>query len=322
MGERVFSKVQYGLEGAGTKGTAVPSTAIWPGRITVPADRKPVFPAYATGRKSGPITSQVNQILVDPMTLSIDEAVIEKMPLLFNLLLVGSTAAAAGAWTYAPSLTAAGTYDAATIEFGDDTEQYEVEYCMCRRLRISGRLGANEGVKVEAELFGRQITVTSFTAALTLGTLTPLIANLTKFWINDTWATVGNTQKTGLLREFDIEIMNGLHPKFMADGALVFSSYGEAELSVVGTFVYEGNADADTEYDKFVAQTARAIQLQIGDDTNGVKIQMYGKYEEIIPLGSESDGNNLHTVVFHGMDDNQATPHILGVVVNTAATAI
>lgn len=320
MGERVFSLVQYGVEV--TKGTAVAATAIWPGTVRVPADRKPTFPRYSTGRRSGPITSQVNQVLADGITLAMEGVASEKLPILFNLFLKGGVTAAAGSWTYDPTLTAAGTYDAITLEYGDDTEQYEIEYCMCRRLRISGRLGADEGVNVEAELYGRQISVSSFTTPLSLGTLTPLVANVSKIYINDTWATLGSTQKTGLLREFDIELLNGLHPKFMADGTLYFSSYGEGDLSVLATFVYEGNSDADTEYDKFIAQSARAIRLEIGSATEGLVLDMYGKYEEIIPLGSESEGNNLHTAVFHSMDDNQATPHVLKAVVKTAATAL
>jgi hypothetical protein len=321
MGERVFTMVQYGVEG--TKGTAVPATAKWPGTVKVPTDRKPKFPRYATGRRSGAITSRIDQYLVDGMTLSMDEGVYEYLPVLFNMLMVGATTAGTGKWQYKPTLTTAGVYDTTTIEFGDDTEQYEVEYCMCRRVRNSGRTGADEPVKVEAELFGRQITVTSFTAAQTLkATLTPMIANMATFSIDTTWAGLGGTAKTGLLREWDIEILNGLHPKFFANGTMTFGGYGEGDLAVLATFVYEGNADADAEYDAFAAQTSRAMRLLIGDATNGLQIDMFGRYEEIIPLASESDGNNLHTAVFHGMDDNQATPHIVEVIVNTPSTTL
>lgn len=323
MGEKVWSKCQYGVEV--TKGTAVVATKLWPGTVSVPPDRSVNFLTPVTGRRGGPILSAISQVIVDPLTLSMgDAAYIEAIPVMLAMLLDGTVTPVSGSgkWIYTPVLTAAPSLKSLTVEWGDDTQAYEAEYVMARSLKIRGRTGENGFVTCELDCFGKQITKTTFTAALTTGSLTPLVSNMASLWIDPTWATLGTTAKAGLLREWDIEISNGVHPKQMADGALTYSTYGIGNLSVAANFVFEGNAAAVTEYDAYRAQTARAIRILIGDATNGLQIDMYGKYETVQPLGQEADGNNLHTAVFMGMDDNQATPHNLAITVNTASTTL
>jgi len=335
MGEVVFRKNQYGLEV--TKGTAVPATAMWPGVVRLPADRKPVFPKYVTGTRGAAIISQVNQYLVDGLMLESPEGgmVFEKLPLVFSIGLKGGVTAAEVTpaqgdygWAFTPSLTASNTPDAITLETGDDVEQYEVEYVMAKRIRLGGKIGQNEGVTCEVECFGRQVSDSAFTAALTPGTLTPMTANLVKMWIDANWAALGTTQKTGLLREWNLEILTGYHFKFMADGQLYFSSHGEGVIDALLTMVYEGNTAADTEWDAFRAQTSRAIRIKvegpvIGTGTaNSLTIDLFGRYEEIVPMAQESEGNSLHTAVFHAISDNLATPHLIGVTVVCDSNAI
>ncbi len=89
------------------------------------------------------------------------------------------------------------------------------------------------------------------------------------------------------------------------------------------TLTFEGNADADTLWDAYYAETAKALRLQIlgsqigTGENHSLTIDTFGMFEEVIPLGDEKDGNNLHTAIFHGISDNQATPHLLGVKVST-----
>lgn len=320
MGEKVFTMAQYGVEV--TKGTAVASTKIWPGTVKLGTDRTPKFVKYANGRRGGATATRVDQIHASDIVLTMEDGAFEKLPLLFSMLLKGGVTPVAGVWTFDPSLTAAGTYNAITLEYGDDTEQYEIPYCMCTSVRISGRLGADEPVKVEARCFGQKIDVTGFTGGLTQGTLTGMIANIATLWIDSSWAGLGGTKKSALLRSYDIEITNGVHPKWLADGSLSYNAYGEGELGIVASFDYEGGTDADTEYDKFIAGTPQAFRLLIGDATNGLQIDWYGAYELVLPLGSESEGNNITTAVVQGMDDNGATPHKLLVKVNTPATGV
>ncbi len=324
MGEKVFVKNQYGKEV--TRGTAVAASAMWPGILKMPTDRKPVFPEYMTGRRIRSINSQINQYLVDGGTLSMEQMVFEKLPMLFLGGIKGGVTATETtpsqtdyAWAFGPSLTAANAPNAFTFETGDETQAYEMEFAMFKRIKFAAAMGQDAGVSCEAEFFARQISGSTFTSSLTPGTLTPMVANKSKIYIDTTWANLGVTQKTNLVKSWDLEILTGLHPKFMADGTLYFSTYGEGYIDAILTMVMEGNTTADSEWDAFRAETNRAIRVlvegpQIGSGVvNKMQVDLFGRWEEIQPLGQEEDGNNLHVGIFHMMDDNQATPHAIDI---------
>jgi len=328
MGELVFRKCQYGKEA--TRGTAVPATAVWPGTITVPADRKPKFPAETLGIRARAQRGVVHQIGLDGITLTMEDGIFQKLPILFLCALKGDVTGVEQTpdqhdylWDFSPSLSASNAPNAMTLEYGDDVQAFEMEYAMIKRLVISGRIGADEPVKVEAELFAKQITPTTFTGSLSAIKGEAMIANLTKLYVNDTWANLGNTQKTDLLREFSVEILTGIHPKFFANGVKTMSSHGEGFLDAMATLTFEGNATADGYYDDFVAGTEHALQIliegsQIGSgEKHSLELDLYGSFEEVIPLSSEADGNNLHAAVFHAHSDREATPHLLAAKVIT-----
>ena len=333
MGELAFRKVQYGREV--TRGTAVVATKMWPGVITVPVDRQPVFNQLTTGRRARAQAGTINQLLVDGFTLQMEQGVFQVLPFLMSMLLKGGVTAtettasqADYAWDFTPSLTAANAQNAFTVEFGDDTQAYEIEYCMARRLTIAGTLGENAGVSLEAECFGRQITATTFTGALAPLPYEYMVANMSKLYKDSTWATLGSTQLTSTLQDYSIEILSGLHPKFLGDGQKTFSTHGEGFIDAMATFTFEGNATADAIWDDFQAGTKRALQLQVNGAQIGsgttyqLKVNMFGQFESVIPLNSEKNGNNLHAAVFHILDDNAATPHSLGVGVTTNANTV
>lgn len=334
MGEKVFSIVQYGKES--TRGTAVPATAKFPGTFKVPADRKPVFPEASLGLRVKSQRSAIRQILVDGATLSMPDAVFQRLPMLFSMGLrtvtAPSTPVTVGQtdylWSFAHSLTAANNPDAFTIEYGDDTQAYEIEYCMAKRYKIDIKVGQDAGVSIETEIFGRQITPTTFTASLSNPTVTDMIANLSRIWIDTAWASLGTTEQTTLMRECSIEILTGLHPKFYAQNSKLFAAHGESFLDCRATFTFEGGSAADAQFDLFQAGTARAIRVgcygpQIGTGTpHSLVIDMFGTWEEVVPLGNEADGDNLHTAIFQTHGDGLATPHHFAVAVTTNANTL
>jgi len=336
MGERVFNQVQYGLESSSAHGTQVATTRRSLGTITVPADRKPTFPEDTLALRARSARAVVYQIAADSVPWKMEHPIFQEMPAIFSCGLKGAVTAAEQTpskgdylWDFTPSLTASNAPDSLSLEVGDDVEQYLMEYAMAKRITIGGKLGADEPLKVEAELFARQVTPGAFTASQAAhATPEAMIADLTKFYIDPAWASLGSTQKTSLLREFSIEILTGLHPKWHG-ATKTCSTHGVGFIDGMGTLTFEGNSDADTLFDAFQAGTPKAIRLLtegsvIGTSTikHSLQIDLYGIFEEIIPIGSEQDGDNLHTAVFHGISDGTATPHMLGVKVSTSANAI
>jgi hypothetical protein len=314
----------------------VAATKAWPGKITVPADRKPVFPEESLGLRARAQRAVIYQLLVDGMKLNLEHGVFQKLPFLFSIGLKGGVTPVEQTtdqddylWDFTPSLSASNTPKSGTIEFGDDTQAYEVECCMAKSIKISGVIGDNAPVKIEADLFGKQITPTTFTSSLAVAQDEAMIANLTKLFIDDASDGFGGTQVTDLLREYSVEILTGLHPKFFANGQKTFNGHGEGFIDVMATFTFEGNSGADAQFDLFQAGSSRAIRLliegsQIGSGENhSLKLDMWGTWEEIIPLGNEKEGNNLHTAVFHCHTEPEVTPAFkLGVNVITNVSAV
>jgi hypothetical protein len=71
----------------------------------------------------------------------------------------------------------------------------------------------------------------------------------------------------------------------------------------------EGTSVADGYYDSMQAKTPHSIRIktigsQIGSGTTySMVFDLWGVFEEMQPMGSEADGNNLHVALFHGIYD-------------------
>lgn len=338
MGERAFTKLYYGLEASDGQGTAVAADTQLVG-ITVPevpADRIVRRPEEDLGLRAASMRSWIGQYLYQN-TLSFEDSYFQLLPVLFSIGVKGGVSASEQnsgegdyAWDFTPSLTATNTPDSLTVEFGDDAQAYEVEYLMAERLMVSGTI--NQGaeaspVSVEADVFGRQIAATSFTGAISPPTATEINAKLARFYLDTAWSGVGGTEKTGLLREFSIEILTGLHPKFHGDQNQYFNTHGQGKFAVRGEFTFEGNSDADAIWDAYRASTFNVVRLsisgaQIGSgDNHNLTLDIGGTWEDVIPLGGEESGNNLHTAVLVAHYDTTGSK-LFDVDVTTDVSAI
>jgi hypothetical protein len=320
MGNRFFSKVQYGKET--TRGTAVAATKLMLGKVpAVGSDRKPVFPSEDVGINTPAVRSVIHQYLYQN-TLSTEHGYFQQMPVLFGCGLKGGVTPTETTpsqldylWAQTPSLVSGvdNAQNAMTIELGDDTQAFEAEYAMIERIRISGNVAQGQDaspVSVEADFFARQLTPTTFTPAIALPAAEPMNAKLAQFYLDTTWAGVGGTEKTNILRAFDIEILTGLHPKFSGSGNKYFNEHGQGMISVTANFTLEGTTAADAIFDAQQAKTFQVIRLkvtgsQLGTGTNhSLSIDIGGEWESVSPLSSEDRGDNLHSAVLVGRYDS------------------
>lgn len=317
MGSRFFSKVQYGKES--TRGTAVAATKIWMGQApAVGSDRQPVFPVENIGIRAESVRGEIYQYLYQN-TLSSEHGTFQRLPVLFGCGLKGGVTATETTasqqdylWSFTPSLTAANSPDALTIELGDDVQAFEAEHCMFERIRISGNVAQGmeaSPVAVEADFFGRQLTPTTFTGALSIPTVETMNAKLSRFYLDTSWAGVGGTEKTNILRSFDVEIITGVHPKFSGSGNKYFNTYGEGIIGVMANFVLEGDSNADAIFDAQQAKTFQVVRLavngaQIGSGTtHNLTVDIGGYWETVSPLGGEDRSDNLHNAALRGVYD-------------------
>lgn len=317
MGNRFFSKVQYGKETV--NGTAVAATKILLGKApAVNSDRKPVFPNENVGIRTDAVRSVIHQYLYSN-TLSIEHGYYQVLPWLFGCSLKGgitpteqTTGQGDYLWTFTPSLIAANSPDSSTIELGDDVQVWKTEYCMFERIRIGGQVAQGmdaSPVKVEADFFGRQLTSATFTGSLSLPAVEPINAKLSRFYLDTAWAGIGATEKTNILRGFDVEILSGVHPKFSGSGNKYFNIHGEGLIAVTANFTLEGNSDANAIFTAHQAQTFQAVRLKTIGALIGttipysLTIDIGGVWESVSPLGGEDRNVNLHTATLRGYYD-------------------
>lgn len=317
MGNRFFSKVQYGKES--TRGTAVAATKILLGKVpAVNSDRQPVYPSEDVGIRADAVRAVVHQYLYNN-TLSTEHGYFQQLPALFGCGLKGGVTASEVTpsqgdylWTFTPSLTAANNPDSLTIELGDDVQAFESEYAMFERIRISGQVSQGmdaSPVNVEADFFGRQLTPTTFTGALSLPTAEPINAKLSRFYLDTAWSGVGGTEKTNILRGFDIEILTGVHPKFSGSGNKYFNTHGEGLIMATANFTLEGDSNANAIFNAQQSQALQVVRLKIGGGTIGsgtphsLSIDIGGTWESVSPLGGEDRTDNMHTATLRGYYD-------------------
>jgi hypothetical protein len=142
---------------------------------------------------------------------------------------------------------------------------------------------------------------------------------------NPTWATVGNTEVANTLRGFEVEMNFGNHQKFFGSPNLTFDSHGEGFVDTMLTVTLEGNAAANAITDEWDSRAYRALRLRVNGDTIGntnsthaLTVDIYGQWEAVTPLASESNNNNLTQALFHGLvDASLANALAVTVVTNT-----
>ena len=313
---RVFSKMQFGKEGTRGDPVAADTLILGPEIGPVPVDRVPVFPDDALGVRARSSRALIYNYLAQE-TLKIEHGYFDLLPMLLSCGIKGNITAVEETgsesdyvWTFAPSMTATNAPDSVTLEVGDNVDAYEIEYLMFEKLKFSGVVAQgteSSPVSIEADYFGRQVTKTSFTGAITAPTVEMMNAKLSRVSIDALWANRGSTEVTAILRAWDLEIITGLHPKFQGSALRTFDVFGEGFIDFMLTLTLEGSAAADDERDKWIAATAQAIQIKVEGSQIGAGINysfianLWGAYENVVPLSEEDRANNLTKAVFHGL---------------------
>lgn len=227
---------------------------------------------------------------------------------------------AAYTWTFTPALESSGAQESYTIEYGDNVQAYEAEYCMASGIEISG--APDEALKVSVDIFGRQMTAATFTASLDFPTVESALFNKCKLYIDSAWASLGDTQKSATLIDFTLRIDTGLAPLKAADGNLYFSLVGEqargAELDMT---LYWNDSVSTTERGFWAAQTKRALRLEVEGTTlehsrtKKVTFDLWGVYTDWETI-AEKDGASTVAVKFTSVGDVDNDHELSVAVVN------
>lgn len=285
-----------------TRGTAVAATKKIAGSLDVEIEDEWDRPEHVLGRQSLFEKGIATRLLQQVGLKYSGPAYYEQLLWWLGMGVVGGVTGvqqgvtAAYLWTYEPTLATGNAPDSYTIEYGDEQQNFESEYCIARSLTLSG--APKEAWKIDVDIVGRKMTESTVTGSLTpvTGLETPPF-NKTNLYIDTTWAALGGAVKAATLVNCSLAI-----PCFKAlanaDGNDYFSAYGIQGRAITGKMALLFNATANTERDSYAARTARFIRLKCqgtlieGSYYKWLLIDMCVEYTKFKVLG-EWEGQTL-----------------------------
>jgi len=330
MGQKVLTKVQYGLEG--THGEAVAADTRLMAWATMPeSDREVIIPGAGIGQRVPGLLSAayVRRIMAEGISLETPAesgAYYQIFPLLFSLAVKGNITPAEQnsgegyyLWTFADPLTGSETVDSMTLEIGDGTganQGYEMAYCMAPSLEIAGNADTGE-VTVSATLFGDQVARTTMTNVATMPTCTAVVGKLARIYIADSWATLGGGELADALLDFTLSISTGVHAKLRGSSSRVIDSHDQGQIEVTLKLGLERGVEAvstEEAYYRATTVTPRFVRLEIDSgvaigegDNHTLTLDVAGAWTSWQSLGRDQDGNNIEVATLQAGDDATGT---------------
>jgi hypothetical protein len=220
--------------------------------------------------------------------------------------------------------------DSFTFDVGDDTQNYRVEYCMAKTIKLSASRG--DVMQAEIEVFGRQPTkVAKATPAANPAPIVMMPGDQFLLKTAGNYANLAsssNTTQTNMLMDWAVTIDTGLRPRHYMDGTLYFAQHVETDISYDLDLTVESQATVISQfYDRWLSQTMDFIRLQW---TGGIiagaslnykfSLDMSVLYAKVEPIAGEEDGANLYKIAAKGAIGTD--PRFLGPIVVNALAAL
>lgn len=226
-------------------------------------------------------------------------------------------------WTFTPNLATKNVPDSFTFEYGDDSQEFESGFVICRDLELAVAL--NNTAMLRANMFAHYPVKSTFTGALSDPTVVEIVANHVKVWVDGTWAALGTTLKSNFLSGATVRLTTGFNPVKHADGLLDFTKISESKRHLEISMDIVMGAGAVTEYDAYEAGTDRAIRLKFtGPIIEGAlayefTVNAIGKYLSEPTIFGEKDGEDIISLTFGSHKDSSGNEFSLAVQNNIAA---
>lgn len=207
--------------------------------------------------------------------------------------------------------------DTFTLEWGNQIQEYESPYMVTIEWTIEGVASNDEdaAVTVSWKVFVRGVTESTFTAALSAPTTHQYFAvNKAKWFVDTSYAGIGGTQKTGVLKGFKYTFATEMTPRFSADGNFYFSGVNQDAIAPeLELTMWRDNTVFEAELDKYLAnpKTIAFHRIALFGHTEMdsgqanppyIYLDIAGTYEDWPELDDE-DGSELITVKLVGIQD-------------------
>lgn len=224
-----------------------------------------------------------------------DQAMIwEALPFWLSMIVDGTpvvTGALGGpyTWTFTSDPTANPNLMAATLQrrFNDglgNTIDERAAYSMLNEFGLS--FAVNEQLRMTGAGFARKFATSAITSGLALPTFEVGVSALSKIYVNDTWATVGDTLLAEQVIGWNLGINPGVFPRHTAEGrsTLDFTKHqingDERSLSLELTCLLDPSTYA-AEQAKADAGSLRAVSVHVdGSGGRSLDINMLMKHSK------------------------------------------
>lgn len=211
----------------------------------------------------------------------------------------GTGATADKTWTLASQNVATNAYEAMTLDVGDDTQNYRLQYVQPTSWTIStdGRL-----TRMTAECFAqRAVKGAAATPAETSPIQIPSDLWTVKFATAASGLT-GASVNLNFLRSWSLQWNTGLSPEFYLDGTLYMGQSVETDLSGTLSLEVDSTTLAVSEfYDKHAAGTLDFVRLKaigpvLGATFYSLQFDIPVYWDSVKPLASQTNAINRYTV--------------------------
>ena len=306
---RSLSKVQVGMEVISTKGTLVAATRVLQGDWKWAEEQDFYRAPYPSGVRANVggagVILRKGLVLDGDMDLSAEQVL---WPLLTGVLggVTGQvTDTSAYTWTFTPELTTGivtlNTLTAEMIMSDGSTNHVarEAGYGICRSFKVSW--AANQAAKLSAQWFLRASQTSTPTGSLVAyTTLESLGTNQLWVYLDTTWAGLGGTQLTTIVRSADLEVMTGMEPDYTLDGRtdLDFTVHKVGTVAATLNLVLELDAVGAARVANFRANDIVFIRLKnlgtlAGAATSYKTFQVDGAYRSVASPAFSEDGEQV-----------------------------
>lgn len=269
MGEVALRFLQGGIEG--TKGTGVPATRILMARIANANFDKPR--EFVEEDRGTLVAAQrfIEGVVDYSFSVETDGATYEDIGWQFLTVVKGTDAPSTINTTayrriFTPQTTAGGdTLNSATFEFGDDTQEYEMEYCEGTGFTLGFdtlQVGQAAPVRLSVDYVTQSLASNTKTAGLSLPTVDTILATNAAFYLGSTSTAYASLSAlTGSLRSFNLTYQNQLGRKIYVGDGNTYSNIGRGRRIVTFEAMVEGNSDGVSRFTDWDLGTEKRMRL-------------------------------------------------------------
>jgi hypothetical protein len=260
-----------------TKGTAVAATRILMARVTNANFNQPrEFVEEDRGTLVG--ATRFNAGVKDyTFAIEADGASYEQLGWFLETCLKGSVSATTvnttgKQYVFSPNTTTAGDdLQAATFEFGDDTQSYRAAYCEGTSWTLAFdtlTVGQAAPLKLTVNYLTKSLASNTKTAALTSPTVESILGTSAHFYLGSASTAFGSlAEVTGSLRSFSLTSDNKLGRKvFVGDGD-TYTNIGRGRRMTTFEAIFEADSNGVTRFVEWDLATAKRMRLQFVGST-------------------------------------------------------